>query len=1299
MARIEIMTEVTPGPGSEGVLAGSQAGPNIPPEQKVNTQPADTPGVSASVEAVRQAGYIQPPEIRQVPESVQVIREIRNQLAVENPLNPEGKSPAAVVEILQTIDTMSAEQREEESIKSAYQQACDVLKEYAHKSKLLGLEDDIIKLERKLNQQDEEEIQKQPPEKQQVLQQLLDNFDATREESRRLSNTLKEDGLKALYSDKDWRKKQEAEGKLKTETSELEQQITAMTSPDFLDVRKKSEDGIKQEKEKLAVAQREKQEKKVKQRRAEPEKWEKELEEILLRDAEPTITEPGSVAATFSLQLAEFQKQQFLSETNDPNFVPANLEMAQKGLSWYFHEARRRGIFGDLEERLEHKYIEWRNSMVSHREVSQMDMLTGSPGRLPRKTFAEVEDEILEYFDSLLNESKPQFVENAARWDRLQRRGMLPPAAKEALQGIRIEFVRRAQAQIIDSLSGATLPARILGEWNVRGVERAIAQQREQQVLEEGMEPLYQEESYYKIRLLGTNRQQIELGADQAADNIIQSATTFDLNTIQQRMEMLLKAIREKSVDLQRSEKVSEKDAKKMMEQIEDSVTNKIDFFILDWAGRNLQMELFSSYMEQRLRIRGVEKLRRLPAMSDGLTGIALYLFMDPKFRLYFRPQGFKGQLFDDDTTHKYIRELLKEQMIGLLMQYKLKGVDEKEQSQNREKLTNVSSLDEFLSCFDRRESPKAILDQAEKKYQEVLKRVEESKDKSTFEDLEGFRGARSELARVQSIYEEIERKATSAFEVAEQVMNVFGESAMLGAPSIVMDNGDYISVQDAVLFYKYAILQKAKENWKQDGVADNLALIRWRSKKWIRGWKDAGLNRAKAPRKFKVSIQGGKMIEFELQEGFQETGLTKEEWQAFSAAVTELRQHGHTAKIGAAKFEDIIKMNSLKPVMNNFLADYKSSESQINNEVVLEQVAKGRLIPIQKILRRLGLKGREGIKGDTTQQRIDNLTQMIEDSRAFDAELERLAYFEATHGLPQPGKDPDPRMLPFSADRIDYGFQGMNWGVKRLQHLKAFWYTNLRRTMPRAADLVHAMPFSLGSLSREMDFDSILDLALSVNTTANGMESVDNPALTMYAQRFKDMLSIRGREEGSLAEEQGGGLKKLWGFLEKPLVDANSLWKVFGGIKFKLDDFLKNLTNKENDNVATYNLWRENIVNYLQETTFKRFEPIIAATEKLLGEDRQALSSGAGYEENEKFALRFLEWLISEKGKGEKRDDIEREQGGIEANTEIRDIIRLITTPSSYREGSSIWTEVWRKMTPSHNPRLPGQVPPPTYV
>ncbi len=1322
------------------------------------------------------------------------LESLRGQLAdteaeLDSETDPEGKDPDAVVGIMLSIHNMEPEKRETYSAR--FQRAVDILKSVAEDNKLLNLSWKISIQRKALREYDQNMITKvaeaQPdhPELGENLQGLLDKLDTTELFLNQYNNTFADNEYRDLYSEEEWDEFQNRKQDYEKQRVELRQKtagVIGSEGSDFFLDRDRQLHAISIATSNLERERLQEREEEIEKRSIDQDPLEQDLERKLLIGEEP-----GDVPreTTFADQIKLFGDQKLLEKLKDPTFDTAVLEREEKGLSWYFHEARKMGVFGDLETVMEQKYIQWANSISPHQEISQLEMMEGLSGRTVQKSYPEVETEVIAFFKALLDPNRPDYVEDPIRWDKLERRGV-SPALRQSFSTIRVRFVERALNQVLDSLENldrerrgqprVSLPERVSGEWNVHLLEREIKVREQRQALDAEAEPLYRRESYYKVTLLGKNRQEIELGADQAAEDIMKSINDFDIQAIQIRTQALVEAIQNRVKLIQVTERVSQSEAQAIVDEIKDSVTNKVDFHLLEWGGQNLQVGFVADYLAKQMQSRGAEKLTRIPAMSDGWVGIALHLLKDPQFRFHHRPQGWKGQMKDDDTTHKYLRGNIQGKIAALLMEYELKGRTPLEKSVYRERLTKARSWEEFMRNFQRKglipineinesyednqmvqdlikankkyltleqylqlqgtdnlllvpdlenpgqfksyrilpletykkiEQHLAIMQRSSYKndyYDYVLDQIRQKGDVITPAQLDELREAREARAAEYSRLQNAKHRANSAVTNANQVLDIFGESAELGDPSIVMENGDFISLKEVVMVYKFAILEKAKVheritmNGREYFIQDTQAFIRWRSRIWIESCFKAAMDVTKAREIYKESVAEeyrkiGKVspqFNMELAEDFEDTGLTNGELQGLKDAIHNLNKNGYRAVIGGVKFADIIKMENLKPVKNNYLADYKSSMSQYNSEGIRDMAAKGLLPIISRTLGRLGLKDRQIIEGTTTQDEIDEYTQLVEDSRYLDAELERLVYFEATHGLPTE-QIKDPRMLPFSARRIDYGFQGSNWAMKRLLHLKAFWFTNLRRTTPREVDLIHAMPFSLGSLADEMAFDDIEDLAWNINTAANGLESVDNPALVSYANRIKIMAYIRSVSEGGVDLEKGKG----WGQLEKPLVDANSLWELFQTYAMPQPKDLVKLLSEGSNNMSKE--FREKIVEHFMTKTLGRFSPIINGTEKLFGEERQATSSGAGFDENEKFALRFIRWLISDK-----KPTLEhgaREEGGWEAYPEIQEIIRLIVTPNSYEVGSSIWDETWRKLIPSHNIRLPKRMPEHTYV
>lgn len=1276
--------------------------------------------------------------------------------------------PQYWMHVLQELHNLPATERGNR--KSEYDGACKRLALFAHDEKLFGNSPAVTIIEEQFAVLEKQEIETgtRTKEEKEELQDSLDLLSAQERELTRVRNSL---GLREkdseLFTKAQW---DELEDREKTLIEEIAAHMTAISgkvSQDFLDNREKLINKIAEEAKFDADLSQQKKQEELRELQDQPKDEEIALEKRFLEDKPITERPPDTpLLPKLLARLYKLEEQMRVGSLDSDQ--QTQLEQDRISLAWYFHKARRLGVLNDLEKRLDQDYYRFVQMLSSHAEV---DMESGRRRTVPGRVFSEVQDKIIETLENLVDRTRSQYIEHPSRWEFHRRRG-ISQAEIAQLQGIREEFIRRAFPQMEDALFNMSQGGddfridRISGEWNVYRLEKRVRGERESQEAQERSASLFRHEHYYTIELTGRNIRDIETGADQAADYIIRSATTFSLEVVRQRMELLTAGI-DRTKGVIESEIGSEEEAKKIIQEIQRAVTNKLDFYILDWLSGNLLMDQFAAYYSDRFRQDGDQKIKVIPAMNDGQTGLAIHWLLSPMYRLYHRPQGFKGQLYDDDQTHKFMREKMKEQIIKKLMEYELKG--------SRSDLKNGPTLDEFLKQFDHKGIiplgiipedmiPPDMVDHEGKKdptqyfknltwekrdtlfktltaeqreqlfslfdrltpdekvdirrfqYSQVLDQLQ-AKERNgavmTFGDLAALRLARQQLAQSRQHLQGVRAKAESAFTTADRVLNIFGEAAFLSAPSIVMENdpevvrgpngeiikrGDFISIQDYVLVLKFAILtanhqEEVEISGKKYQVKDNQALIRWRSKMFIKAWKEAGLNRERARGEYIKLVEegyrkiGSKPPRFmlELAQGFEETGLTRKEWEVFKNIDQQFREKGYQIEVGGYNFEKIIKKDWLQPVLNNFLADYKSSMSEFNDPNVIEKAARGRMVSIDNVRKRLGFTGRKRLEG-TTQQEIDEYTQRIEDSRSFDAEVERLAYFAATHNLSEP-----PLMLErgkpvykFSADRVDYGYQ-RSWGVKRLHHLKAFWLTNLRRTVPRAADLVYAMPFSLTSLRRELAFDSFLQMCWEVGK----MESIDNPSLIAMGDRHKAMGVIRGGAEGSISDQQW---KKVWGFWEKPLVDANSLWKLVHFVQGKTAvQSLEKATRDPRGTISPET--RESIINHLQETTFSRFMPILVATEKSYGEDRQALSSGSGYEENAKFALRFLEWLMSDKS----GDD--REQGGLQVQKEIVDILKLITTPDSYREGASLWDEFWRKQTPSHNPRLPNNPPKPTYV
>lgn len=1347
-----------PGPtGPEGQLPPSQ------PEQLPVTQAPEAitqPVVQHTIEELlklpfeERIKYVSTlPENQQVEAMKRLKLEIRGGADVESPEFADPKYRARqIANVLTRVNRMGEEGIASEWDVQISRRLSAELTDYGNSDKVFKEKAAIIKIKQELADFDKQEIERDPQrtqEEKDALKDYLDRLDTIGQRLTESENTLAiRQWTEALFTKEQWAKIERDRDQLSTAKDTLATEIRDITLPNFLEDRQEKQGDITSkvnELKKRIEEWEEKEQKELLGQPSEPEDWEKDLEE------EEVSLDPNNRFATESfiesfINITAFIRSEEAKPVNERDM--ADLEQAKEAMGWYFQEAGRLGMLYDLDEDLDFEFREY---------LQSLSLQPPPPGERVREvSLTQVRDIISNNLPTRLERA-----ESDPAWDDIRETGRFSQYEEQLFRGVRGEYVRRAYEQMRASLTNlvhlqdrlklqglllkdeivqeqydrrlARIPRdiqtdRVYGEWNF-GFETRARQRMERKALVEGSEPLF-EETYFQIRLLGGSRRDIELGAEQAAEHIIRSAGTYSLDAVRQRRELLMKAIDEKTSALQ-AEIGSEQKAKDLIEHIQWMTLNKLDFYILQWLAQNLRMDEYSGYFEQTVMMKGIDRLKAIPTMGSGKVGLALWYLHKPEYRLFFRPGGFRNQL-NESGPQDYLRDLLKEQLRDTLMLFELddKGQGREGRMKTLDGLKDSLTTDEFIKKFkeNRESNPKQRLDLARQNYQKVLAEVKGSEDP---EALEKLREVRRALAFEQNRYQKAKEAAKNAVDEAIRVMDIFGESARLGAPSIITDNkeievngrkievpGDHISIEDATLFYKFAIMQAAKAYVKQhDGAADNISLIRWRSRMWINRWKQAGLDRQKASRDFAAGGKDGNKLSVILKEGWEETGLTAEEWQAFQNAVTELRKNGYKAKLKElvkqkdgsyreeeVSFADIIQRPELQPVLNNFVADYKSSNNQFNDPYLRAQAAKGRLESVKNILTRLGLK--KPITGNP-QQVLNQYTQLIEDSRQLHAELTRLAYYEATHaGLEKVKQKRGDSIIymasAFSADRIEYGFQGKPWGIGRAQHRKAFEYSNYRRTVPRAIDLVHAIPTSLDSLSAESASDDILSMFWGLNR----LEKDDGWTLMTFAMRTRDAWYVGGALEGSLELDKPRG----WGFLEKPLTDANSLWNLFQAAG--LIDLKALIERLERGETALTKDFRESIVKYLFETTLSRFAPIILGVEKQLAFDRQALGSGAGYEENEKFALRFLEWILSEKQGSEEHGG--REAGGWEGYEEIRDIIRIITSPSSYmavfkkvngkdvldlEKSSSIWDEVFRKLTPGHNPRLPSKAPSPTYL
>ncbi|OGE25330.1 hypothetical protein A3C26_00685 [Candidatus Daviesbacteria bacterium RIFCSPHIGHO2_02_FULL_39_12] len=1265
-------------------------------------------------------------------------------------LEPEDRTVQAAVLVMRHFYNMPNVERVAEANKNNFNAAYKAFAEYALSKKLYdGKDTRIIAVELELVNYDEEEIDKYKgdPAKQGRVIDTLNRWDALKQEQISITAGRESFGIKdgipeteedhlcpPHASREEWKRYLKRPTQIVDELKKVKQELTDLTSSDFVSNREKRKEEVRGRVNKLKeeIASKE-----------DAEPWKKEardLEENPLKDTEARLT-PENQFNRASVQLI---LQRITEENNKPAAAQdaTVLEQANRALEWNFHQARNLGIFEDLEGRLDRRYQELALSLFSQSRADQVDAdMEGRRGSR-NLTFAEVKEIIAKESDE---DSKDSFINTAelgAVWKQLIRDGVVSKEDENHFKGIRKAFVSGAYDQIYDSLSnlyykrlltensrealdqqkaqgtitqkrydrlvGEIKIQRISGEWDIRGQERAARERLDaDQKAEE--DKLFYVDRYY-LTLIGTTEAQVEQGVNNYLTGLLEGAHVYDVQTIMQKMQYLSAAIMSKK-DVLIQSGMSASAAQKALTRINILAENRGEFYVMNFAAANLLMdEYFIPLYEKWGGVIGIDKMIRILDMNNGLVAPAMMLFLDPKNRLLFQPAGFEGQGTKNIWAQRTLRNKIKEQLAEELVNYQAKAATPTE-------LMEQTTWQDFLRMkFEPRHSkPKEKASVAKDEYKVEFERVKKANDekKVTDKDLESLRKAKEQYTKLQNQYDRLLVQAKSAIETTWQVFNIFGESARLGAPSIIMENGEHISIEDVTYVYKFAILDAMKKN------NDSPARMRWRAYQWAtHPWV---YDKGKPVIKYKDE-KGKEKIITGLVKGLEDTGITQEAFTAFLKAAKSLRDNGYKAVFESSTeknadgtprtytFEDIVNKNELNPVRDNFISNYKASREIFANLTAMREAKKGRQPFIKKILERLDQSGRGDfttldkaeIDGKSLEELPDEkLKELFEDaitdSLIFHITVRQLARWEATF-KPDAIDSADNMRCDsrsniegkFSTDRIYYGSQDIPWGVKRLQYLPEYWMTNKRERIGRAWELLPFVPLLKSSLAEECDAENLPDLILNVNK-----EHIDEPGLKQIAAGFKDAQGWRQRGETSIDEQRG---ETSWSFWDKLTVDSAQILKYLpklpqsgetGGATLDMLDYIE--APDPSDYMNKHPLFpstRKDLVDVTREI-LKREAPLNIFLEAQLGYNRSAGGSGIGLEMGERWHYRILNWWLSSKR------GIRQEEGGLEVNKDAETFLRFITIKNSWSsDGVSILDEAWRQARGTRDAGVSKQLP-----
>lgn len=1232
-------------------------------------------------------------------------------------LDEKDRTVQAAVLVMRHCYNLPDAERSKATNAEMFSAAYNDLAEYALSKKLYdGKDTRIIAVELDLVNFDKKEIPKfsNPAE----VVKVLNKLDSLEQEQIGIKAGQKSFGIKpddpSTQADRlcpphasreEWQRYLKRPAEIMTALAIEKAKLISLTSMDFVAARKKLKETVVRKVEEIkAIIKSKEEEEKKGGVRADAEPWEKEAQEL-----EKTL------------------EASFLDEEPANLSVPPENEFTslsvQEILTWKFHKAKELGILDDLEDKLEARYQELALSLLSKSRQDQGDTETEARKGSRNLTLSELREIMAKDLDITNLNSLPNMSELPAHWKHFAR--LIDSGENIALfYGIRGLFVARAYDQMSDSLSNLykdfvlqsqldegkinqakfdrfkrLTPERISGEWNVLRYERRVRGQLDAERRAEE-DKLFYVDRYY-LTLTGTTEAQVEQGVNNYLTSLLEGAHVYDVQTIMQKMQYLSSAIMSKKDVLMQSG-MSAQAAHEALTRINILAENRGEFYVMNFSAQNLLMdEYFIPLYDKWAGVIGIEKMKKILDMNDGLVAPAMLLFLDPKNRLLFQPAGFKGQGMKNIWAQRTLRDVIKEQLAEELVNYQAAKTDSVELMEQatwqdflRKKFTNRTFRFQNNDL-----KPKEAVEAAKKTYKDKFDRVKvKEADKggsSTPESLENLRSAREQYTKLQDQYDRLLVQAKSAVETTWQVFNIFGESARLGAPSIIMHNGDHIDIEEATHFYKFAILEAMKKN------DDTPARMRWRAYQWAtHPWVyDNGkpIIKYKDEKGMEKTITG-------LVKGLEDTGILQNEFDAFLQAAGKLWTDGYQAVFEGTNedsapreysFEEIVNMNKVRPVRNNFISNYKASREIFANPAAMREAKKGRQPLIMKILERLDQSGRGKFTTlDSDKTRIhgkfleelpdEKLKELFEnaitDSLIFHITARQLARWEATL-----------KSGEFSTDRIYYGSQDIPWGVKRLQYLSEYWMTNKRERIGRAWELLPFIPLLKSSLAQECDAENIADLIFNVNK-----EHIDEPGLKQIAAGFKDAQGWRHAGETSVDEQKGG---TIWSWWDKPSVDIAQLLKApvkivpnktTGTTQVALKDYV----NKP-ELLTTHQLSsdsKKELVDVVRQV-LTREAPLSAFLEAQLGYNRSAGGSGIGLEMGERWHYRVLKWWLSE------REGSRGMEGGMVVNKDAALLVKLITKEGVWSDGVSILDEAWRQARGTRDAGVSKTSQPPSAV
>lgn len=931
------------------------------------------------------------------------------------------------------------------------------------------------------------------------------------------------------------------------------------------------------------------------------------------------------------------EKAEILS--NNPDILRQNQEVLQEmeqKLELLFIEAKREGVFTDIEEDMNQKYGRYRKVLaedgirekLSDEKQRYLQTLENDADWYAVQQRQELTDDEVEKFKG------GQVVIQELDGSGNQRQRAIP------LPGIRHLYTERAfdqmmakrglelniraikkliieaqnlpedhsdKADRLNSLYGRLrenqaplINHRLSGEWNINNEER-----RQQLIEQERSSYRY---DYWSVTLDTSSPEAFIRSAEQFVDDSIRGASKFDPQEFMRR-----KALVANAVVLQGKDFFQEDQRRRLRWTVE----TEFDYPTANVAAENFIPPLYEAIMENHIDTEGADRLRNLATLKNGRFIRSVEELEKGENEIIFAAEGHKGQLSGDIDAQRLLRDLRIKALERQMAKVQVRGVDYADKQANLLKMQYEMSDQEMDELFEDIDWDGKVATA-----ENALKNAQTALDQET--SYLGRKGARNtlnrakwELGKIKDQKKEAEDEAKSAVKLAIEYFNIFGRSAKLGAPAFVMESGGvrghYIPVDMAVAWLQGVVL---------DGESyDALKGIDERSTKGqgMQGYETIGFNQA----------QVGK-------------------WKN---AVALLKKEGFNARWNSKTFREIINSARANYIENNFLASYLSLQGRLVNENFGEEISKGSMPWFKYVLDVIDPEKKIKPNPDK-QQQLNQVRDAIELSRSIHYRFWTAAHKEWM-------KDHMRDMEVGTASHIDWGNHYVNLLFQNVMYKNARWATDQRQYSSRAANLISGIPLWFTDLAGFIGARTMKEL---IQIERKG--GVDVYMMQKWMIQFKALLQGAAAVEGS-APERG---ERPHGLLEKP-------FRSFDRFRALIPD----LTDP--GNLHSIRERAENMILQGQEV-FASFKDVALAANIMLDYARDAQGAGASHKEIKRIWTEYKYWMRDARA-GLPR----RYRGAHTAYPSLTQFMEYLDKANWDGSGESALEGIFGKIDPSHNP------------